>query len=60
MIWLVLLSPFIILIPIMIYFDKRGASQPRLDSENHRIEQDQAKRDSFFTHGGGDGPGGST
>jgi hypothetical protein len=56
MIWLILLSPLIILVPVVIYFDKKGMGDPKLDSENHRIEQDQARSDTSFISPGGNGP----
>jgi hypothetical protein len=59
MLWLLLVTPLIILIPIVIYFDKRGAGHPKLDSENHRIEQDLARSDMSFISHGGDGQGNS-
>ncbi|RDI45528.1 hypothetical protein DFR59_102156 [Falsibacillus pallidus] len=49
MIWLFILSPLFILIPVLIYFDKKhGASDPRLDTDNYRIDRDLAKDDSYF------------
>jgi len=57
MLWLILLSPLIVLVPIVIYFDKKkGMGNPKLDSENHRIEQDLARNDTSFISHGGDGP----
>ncbi|ALC91696.1 hypothetical protein AM500_19335 [Bacillus sp. FJAT-18017] len=58
MMWLLLLSPLIILIPVVIYLDKKkGAGDPKLDTDNYRIEQDLAKTETYFTTPGGDGPG---
>ncbi|MEH7885289.1 hypothetical protein V7654_13325 [Bacillus sp. JJ1609] len=57
MIWLILLSPLIVLVPVVIYFDKKkGMGDPKLDTENHRIEQDQARSDTSFISPGGNGP----
>ncbi|WP_413303397.1 hypothetical protein AA0X95_26005 [Bacillus sp. 1P10SD] len=58
MIWLLILSPIIILAPIAIYFDrKKGASNPKLDSENYQMNKSLAMREFIFITGGGDGPG---
>lgn len=57
MLWLILLSPLIVLVPLALYFDKRkGMGEPKLDSENHRIEQDLARSDTSFINPGGNGP----
>lgn len=57
MLWLALFSPLIVLIPVAFYMDKKkGTGDPKLDSENHRIEQDQALNDKSFMFPGGDGP----
>jgi hypothetical protein len=57
MLWLALLSPLIVLVPIAIYMDKKkGTGDPKLDSDNHRIEQDQALNDKSFIFPGGNGP----
>ncbi|MBS8263721.1 hypothetical protein DYI25_04595 [Mesobacillus boroniphilus] len=57
MMWLALFSPLIILVPLAIYMDrKKGTGHPKLDSENHRIEQDQAMHDKSFIFPGGEGP----
>ncbi|MEH7442150.1 hypothetical protein V7201_07390 [Bacillus sp. JJ1122] len=57
MIWLILISPLIVLVPIVIYYDKKkGMGDPKLDSENHRIEQDLARNESSFIDQGGNGP----
>lgn len=57
MLWLAILSPLIVLVPLAIYFDrKKGTGNPKLDSENHRIEQDQAMQDKSFIFPGGNGP----
>ncbi|MEO2077073.1 MAG: hypothetical protein ABGX20_17025 [Bacillus sp. (in: firmicutes)] len=58
MIWLLLLSPIIILAPIAIYFDRRkGASDPKLDAESYQMTKALAMREFTFITGGGDGPG---
>ncbi|WP_226675204.1 hypothetical protein [Mesobacillus jeotgali] len=57
MLWLALFSPLIVLIPLVVYMDrKKGTGDPKLDSENHRIEQDQAMQDKSFIFPGGNGP----
>lgn len=57
MLWLILFSPLIVLVPLVIYFDKKkGTGDPKLDSENHRIEQDLASSDKSFIFPGGNGP----
>lgn len=57
MLWLILISPLIVLVPIVIYFDKKkGMGDPKLDSVNHRIEQDLARSDTSFIDPGGNGP----
>lgn len=57
MLWLALFSPLIVLVPLAFYMDrKKGTGDPKLDSENHRIEQDQALNDKSFIFPGGEGP----
>lgn len=57
MLWLILFSPVIILVPLAFYMDrKKGTGDPKLNSENHRIEQDQAMHDKSFIFPGGEGP----
>jgi hypothetical protein len=59
MFWLVVLSPLIVLVPIVIYLDrKKGAGDPKLDSDNYRIERDQALHDKSSIFPGGNGPAG--
>lgn len=57
MLWLALFSPLIVLVPLAFYMDrKKGTGDPKLNSKNHRIEQDQAMHDKSFIFPGGNGP----
>lgn len=59
MFWLIILSPLILLAPIVVYFDrKKGAGDPKIDSDNYRIERDQALHDKSSISHGGNGPAG--
>lgn len=54
MFWLILLSPFIIFMPFVIYFNNRNSSNdPEQYIEKHLAEADQIKRDHYFTTAGG-------
>ncbi|MGV2941348.1 hypothetical protein AB5I83_17230 [Mesobacillus sp. LC4] len=57
MLWIIIFSPLIVLVLIAVYMDRtKGTGDPKLDSENHRIEQDQALHDKSFIFPGGNGP----
>lgn len=57
MFWIILFSPLLVLVPIVFYLDKKkGAGDPKLNSDNHRMDQDLARTDHSFIFPGGDGP----